>query len=417
MTVTPSKVRRGRSRALVAALVALGLLSLAACGSSRPPAATAAGAGRGATGVAGPALSTSLGGSDGTSWAVVDMGVAASTVDSFWELFVRPAGSSQWRLATPAGVASNGGLVMTQGAAGTLVTGFRPSQKLTFSPLASSADAGAQWSPQAPLNPGLADVPGALAGNSAGRLLALTQNGDVESAASAGATWTRLTSLTALAAGTAGRACGLTSLTAVAWTPAGTPMVAGDCSRPGMTGIFTLSGGAWHAAAPVLTGAAARDATDVVGLTTTAGRTTALLTAGHDAAASVVAAWSSDGGNTWTQSAVLPSPALASGGQPSVSFSADGSAGLIVTPAAGHATATQVATIGWQARSWDALPPLSAAPGTTRNSRVATLTAAATGAPQALEVDRGTMTVWQLGSGGWTLAQTIRVPVPYGSSG
>ena len=420
MTTTLSKIRRGCSRAPVAALAAIGLLSLAACAGTRPPAGTAAsggGTGAKAAGLPAPALSTSLAGSDGTSWAVVDMGGAASTLDSFWELFVRPAGSSGWRLATPTGVASNGGLVMTQSEAGTLVTGFRPSQKLTFSPLASSADAGAQWSPQAPLTPGLAAVPGALAGNPAGRLLALTQTGDVESASAVGAAWKRLTSLDALAAAPAGRACGLTALTAVAWTTAGAPLVAGDCSKPGVTGIFTLAGGAWQTAAPRLTGSPAQDTVDVVGLTTTGGRTTAVLAVGTGAAASVVAAWSPDGGGQWTQSALLPSPALASGGQPSVSFSADGSAGLVVTPAAGHGTATQVATIGWQADAWVALPPLSAAPAATSNSRVATLVAPTTGAAQALEVDRGTMTVWQLGTGGWTLAQTVRVPVPYGSSG
>lgn len=416
MTTPQGKVRRGYRVAPAVALTVTGLLAIAACSGSRPPAGTA---GSREVGRSGPALATSLAGSDGTSWAVVDMGVTSSARNSFWELFVRPAGSSAWRLATPTGVASNGGLVMTQSQPGTLVTGFRPSQDLTFSPLASSADAGAQWSPEAPLNPGLADVPGGLAGNSAGHLLALTQTGDVESATAAGAPWTRLTSLSALAAGPAGRACGLTALTAVAWTPAGVPLVAGDCTKPGMTGIFTLSAGSWHAAAPQLTGSAARGGTEVAGLTTTAGRTTAVLTLGGTAA-SVVAAWSPDGGAHWAQSAPLPSPELAAGGQPSVSFAADGTAGIVVTSAAPHETASQAATIGWQVRDWDtlpALPPSSAAPAGAPASRVATLVATASGAPQALEVDRGTLTVWQLGTGGWTRVQTVQVPVPYGSSG
>jgi hypothetical protein len=346
------------------------------------------------------------------------MGNVESAVNSFWELFVRPAGSSAWRVATPAGVATNGGLVMTQSEAGTLVTGFRPSQKLTFSPLASSTDSGAQWSAEAPLDPGLADSPGALAGSSAGRLLALTQTGDVESATAVGAGWTRLTSLRALAAGAAGRACGLTALTALAWTPTGAPLVAGDCSKPGVTGIFALSDGAWHAAAPRLSGSPARGATNVVGLTTTAGRTTAILTARSGGSASVVAAWSSDGGAHWAQSAPLPSPGLSAGGQLSVSFAADGSAGVVVTPAARREGPSQVATIGWQASDWHtqpALPSPSAALAT--STRVATLATTATGALQALEVDGATMTVWQLGTGGWTLAQSVRVPIPYGSSG
>jgi len=417
MRTTQSKLRFGRRVAPVMALAVIALLSLAACAGARSPAGAAGAAGSREPGRPGPALATSLAGSDGTSWAVVEMGATSSPLNSFWELFVRPAGSSAWRLATPTGAASNGGLVMTQSDAGTLVTGFRPSQDLTFSPLASSGDAGAQWSADAPLNPGLADVPGALAGNSAGHLIALTQSGDVQSAAAVGAAWTRLTSLGALAKGPAGRACGLTALTAVAWTPAGAPLVAGDCSKPGVTGIFTLSAGGWHAAAPRLTGSPARSGADVVGLTTTAGRTTAVLTVGNHATASVITAWSLDGGTHWTQSAPLPSPALASGGQPSVSFSADGSAGLVVTPAARQPGASQVATIGWLGSDWDVLPALNAAPARSASSRVATLVAAPGGAPQALEVDGGTMTVWQLGTGNWTIAQTIRVPIPYGSSG
>jgi len=79
-----------------------------------------------------------------------------------------------------------------------------------------------------------------------------------------------------------------------------------------------------------------------------------------------------------------------------------------------------VATIGWQARDWDTLPALpspSAGSGSPTSTRVATLVAPASGAQQALEVDRGTMSVWQLGGSGWQLAQTVRVPIPYGSSG
>jgi hypothetical protein len=74
-----------------------------------------------------------------------------------------------------------------------------------------------------------------------------------------------------------------------------------------------------------------------------------------------------------------------------------------------------VASIGWQGGAWDALPSLPSQPAS--SSRVATLVAPSGVAPQALEVDGGTMTVWQLGTGGWTLAQTVKVPVPYGSSG
>ena len=278
--MTLARRRTRRSAAAVAAVLA-GALAVTACG-SRPAAPPAAG---GATQLSGPTLATSLAGTDGTSWAVVQMGGSASAFNNFWELFARPADGTGWKLVTPAGVASNGGLIMTQSGPSTLVTGFRPSQDLTFSPLAASADAGAEWSQQPPLSPGLANVPGALAGSTAGRLLALTDAGDVDAGTGAGAAWTRLTTLRMLAGSPAGRACGLIALTAVSWSPAGAPLVAGDCSKPGAAGIFTLSSGTWRATGPILAGPAARTGADVIGLATTDGQTTAVVTVGSGATA------------------------------------------------------------------------------------------------------------------------------------
>ncbi len=73
------------------------------------------------------------------------MGGSAAQENNFWELFVRPTGTAPWRLATPAGVADNGGLEVAGTGGPSLVTGFRPSQDLTFSPLATTADGGASW--------------------------------------------------------------------------------------------------------------------------------------------------------------------------------------------------------------------------------------------------------------------------------
>ena len=406
----------------VLALAAASSLALAACGGSSP--AVTPGQQSAATALASPSLATSLAGTDGTSWAVVKMGGSAAAVDNFWELFARPAGGSAWNLVTPAGVASNGGMIMTQAAAGTLVTGFRPSQKLTFSPLAASADAGVQWSQNTLLSPGLANVPGALAGNPADGLLALTDTGAIESGTGLGATWTRLTTLQALANSPAGQACGLTELTAVAWTPAGTAMVAGNCRTPGVAGIFTLTGGSWRASGPALAGATARTRIDVLGLAAADGRTTAILAVGTGTASSVMAAWSAGAGAQWALSPALHTPTLGAGAQPSVSFLADGSAGLVLT-AGEPRGASQAAIIGYRATRWQTLPPLAAdrSGGSAEASagQLATLAVSADGAPQALVVSRGTLTVWQLvsaaGSGGWTLVQTVRVPIPYGSSG
>jgi hypothetical protein len=58
-----------------------------------------------------PSLATSLVTDTGT-WAVAVMGGPAASHDDFWQLLVRPAGTGKWHLATPPGVASNGGLVV-----------------------------------------------------------------------------------------------------------------------------------------------------------------------------------------------------------------------------------------------------------------------------------------------------------------
>ena len=61
----------------------------------------------------------------------------------------------------------------------------------------------------------------------------------------------------------------------------------------------------------------------------------------------------------------------------------------------------------------DRLPPLPARSGP---GQLATLAATADGIAQALVVERGTLTVWQLDSGQWARQQTVRVSLPYGSS-
>ncbi len=384
------------------ALLAAALL-LAGCGTT--PARTSAPSRT--PGLSVPTLATSVSSASGTGWAVVPMGGGpASAVDSFWELFVRPAGATSWKVATPGGVASNGGLVMAATGPTSLVTGFRPSQKLTFSPLASTADAGAQWSQNALLSPGFGDVPDALGGSEGGKLIALTDTGDVDTSTNLGATWAKMTTERSLTDSLAGRACGVQALAAAAWTPGGSPLVAASCGKPGVAGIFAFSAGAWHLSGPLLPVGLSHDVVNVVGLATTGQRTTTVLAARSAAGISLLAGWSADGGATWRLS-----PALAAGtaSKPSVSIWADGSVGLVLPTAHGtHATGV---TIGWQSAAWRSLPPLPA--------RTATLAIGADGGPQALTVSPSMMTAWQLaaGSSRWILAQTLRVTVPYGSSG
>jgi hypothetical protein len=345
-----------------------------------------------------PSLNTSLDTAAGT-WAAVVMGGSAAQDDNFWQLFIRPAGSTRWKLVTPPGTADNGGLVLAGGGQA-LVTGFRPSQDLTFSPLIQTSDGGQAWSSLNPLDAALASTPDALAVKpGSGQLLALLAGGTIQEAAPGNATWTALASQQALAATPAGRRCGLQSLTAATFTPAGTPMLAGTCTRPGTAGIFTASNGTWQAAGPALPAALAGQDITVSRLTRTARGMTALLQAGSGPHASLLAAWFPDGGH-WTLSPPLP---LHGAALTSASFGPGTTAAIITSANRG-----QIITSAGS--SWQSLPPLP--PGT------ATLAPRPGGAADALAVDRGTLTIWQHAPGGttWAKIQVINVPIPYGSS-
>ena len=153
-----------------------------------------------------PSLNTSLVTSTGT-WAVAVMGGPAASHNNFWQLFVRRAGTGKWRLATPPGVASNGGLVIASRGTGPLVAGFRPSQQLASSPLATTHDNGTAWTPSL-LNAALANVPDALAAARSGtRLFALLADGSAELSGPGGTGWVKLATRRSLATSTASRQC------------------------------------------------------------------------------------------------------------------------------------------------------------------------------------------------------------------
>jgi len=331
-------------------------------------------------------LSTSLVTTQGT-WAVGVMG-GADPGNKFWQLFFRPATSGRWSLATPQGVASNGGLVAAGGGA-YLVVGFRPSQNLAFSPLATSTDTGRNWTPGL-LDAGLADTPGAIAVGPSGRTLALLRDGTIEAAPTAGAgRWAPLTTLKALAASAPGRACGLEGVTAVSFGPDQNPMAAGICARPGAAGVFTDAGGTWRPAGLALP---AGSRVRVLGLTAIAGGTMALLAAGT----TLFAAWRD--GTRWTVSG----PVTADGVR-ALGFGPGGSAWLL--PDRGRPETVA----GAADRTWRPLPPGPAgtqvlAPGTG-------------GSYDALAVAGSRLTVWRLAGGAWARAQQITVPIQYGSSG
>jgi hypothetical protein len=384
--------RPARGIAVAACLAALAAAT-AGCGSG-PPARSSS------TAVAVPAvpLGTSVTTAAGT-WAVVVMGGPAAQHDNFWQLFIRPSGSTRWKLVTPPGTADNGGLVLAGGSGQALTTAFRPSQYLTYTPLTQTSDAGHAWSGLSPLDAALASTPDSLATQPrTGRLLALLDSGAAEQSAPGGASWTTLISARALAATPAGRSCGLRALTAVTYSPAGMPLLGGTCTRPGVAGILAAAGHAWRAAGPALSGPLARQPVTVLRLSSTGSQTAALLAAGAGRRAALVAAWSAGSRSRWTVS-----PPLMTGGHAvaAASFGPGQTAAVIMAGGRGAVLAQG----RW--RLLPALPPATAA-----------LAPSADGTTDALAVHRASLTVWQLASNtGWTREQAVSVPIQYGSSG
>jgi hypothetical protein len=372
------------SRRLTAAAAVLACAGLMAGCGSQPARVT----GTGPPPLTAP-LSTSLITAQGT-WAVAVMG-GRDADDKFWQLFFRPATTGRWSLVTPPGVADNGGLVAA-GEGASLVVGFRPSQNLVFSPLATSTDTGRNWTPGL-LDAGLADTPGAIAVGPSGRILALLRDGTIEQAATADSAaagqWATLTSLKALAASAPGRSCRLEGVTAVSFGPDKNPIAAGSCARPGAAGVFTDAGGTWRSAGLTLP---AGGQVRVLALTATAGGNAALLATGN----SLLAAWWN--GTRWTVSA----PVTADGVR-ALGFGSGGSAWLLLD---GGRAETIAGTSG---RAWRALPPVPAGTGT--------LAPGTGGSYDALAVAGSRLTVWRLAQGAWAKVQQITVPVQYGSSG
>lgn len=393
-----ARLNSRRAAAVAAAVLTLAVPALLAGGCGSPGART--GAAAGAARAVRPSMTTSAVSPAGNGSAVVEMGGSAAQHENFWQLFTRSGRAGRWQLATPKGVADNGGLVVASRGAASLVTGFVPSQDLTFSPLASTSDDGASWSPGL-INGGLAGLPDALAAASDGRLLGILRGGTAELSAPGGTSWRRLASEQSLAATAAGRSCGLAAITAAAFGAGGEPLLGGSCSRPGTAGVFALSSGTWHLAGPALPAALAGQDVEVIRLASTAAGRVALLAVGTGKVRNVIAAWSSGLGTTWTQAtpfrmgvSQLRSVSLGPNGQLALTLNAD-----------------RGVTVAGPGAPWRPLPALPA--------RTATLVAGPAGVVEALATTSSTLSVWRLAAGGaasWSRVQVIKVPVPFGSS-
>jgi hypothetical protein len=390
--VTAATGRRGRvrgrvrGRALAAAVAAIASsAALAACGSASSSSPSAGGST--AASVPAVSLATSLSTAKDT-WAIVPM--AANP--AFWEVFVRPATSATWQLVTPPGVADNGGLVAATDTESGLTVAVRPSQDLAFTPVSTTADAGANWSTDGPISEGVAASPDALA-VSGRQLAAVLDNGTVEASSDAGSSWQTLAKPGAIAASAAGQKCAAVHVSSVSFGPVPTQVLAaGECGATGDVGLFAYStGDGWQRVSLPVSGPLVRF-----------GAGTALV----QAADGLTALWASPKSSAaWTASAALPvtNAVTASGGLAGATATSSGGTWVLLPGG-------QAATIGGPGQQWLLLPPtpahtsvLASGPGTSID---------------ALAVSGSTLTVWQLDheSTVWARAQTISVPIQLGSS-
>jgi hypothetical protein len=358
-----------------------------------------------AAGASGGALPNAVSTASGT-WAVVPMGQLAEPSNSFWQLLVARQGSPGWSVATPPGVADNGGLVLGAGQDSVLV-GFLPSGRLQFSPLALSHDGGATWHPSY-LPGALADVPDALAfepGPSGGALAVLRAQHVVASGATL-SSWASKTSQAQLRRSSP--ACRAGAITAVAFSPSGSTVVGARCTRPGVVGIFTQVGSSWLAARTASSQPFPGGAMTVLRLETLGQTTVALAQVVGGRQRALVALW--NGADGWSSSAPL---ALGSGA--SVRASAIGANGSLAVLVAGRGglEAHEISP----GSTWVPLP--TPPTGTQALATAPNAVASFAGGYDALSVHGAVLRVFALTPARtrWIVAQTLRVPLAYGSSG
>ena len=331
-----------------------------------------------------------------TAWVDVAMGHLGQPLNTFWELFVR-SGNGRWSLRTPQNVADNGGLTITAPDPARLVVGFRPSQGLTFSPLAVTGNDGRTYAPG--LFPdGLDPVVDGLSVAPNGHSMAVARNRLLESDRPT-AGWRPLLNTAAALRSSADRSCGARSAAAVAVTDR-TDYLAANCPVRGTVGIFALAGRRLRFAGPRLPASFAGDWAQVIRLVSVDDRLAALLRlTGPTGRSDYVEA--SMGAAGWR----LSTPTPATGSVLSTGLTAGG--GFVVL--SGSPSRPEAAAVispgsgGW--RTLPAPPADTAVIVVSKSSVDAVVLGSVT-----FTDDRLTAT------GRWSPVQTIRVPVPFGSS-
>lgn len=331
------------------------------------------------------------------------MGRLSQPANTFWQLFERPAGSADWALVTPPGVADNGGLVVAT-AGRPLLAAVLPSQSLRFSPLASTDDGGGTWTPGL-VPAALVSSPEALALTARG-ILAVVDGGRRLLAEQAGtARWETALSVGTLARSSAGVSCRPQALLAAAPGPDGSVLVAADCARRGHAGLFELtSGGIQAIAVPV----PARDPAQVLRLGSSAAGSSALVELGPNGRRRLeVAMVAADAGRAASTGATVSRGLRLDPGQ-GLAATGSGPGGELFVLIEGRGGAEELAAAS--AGRWTVL---------TAPPRGTVAVAFSPGRIDAVTVQSSTFIDDTLapGGAGWRRSQVLRVPIQYGSSG
>ena len=385
---------RQRSRFLVTAAIATAaLLCVGASAVASPQLRT----------IAAPMVASST--SSSTAWAIVVMGKNDGHHDLFPELF-NTTSTSRWQLATPPGVADNGGLFLGTGTQTSALAGIGTSQALAFSPLAYTASSGRNWVPGG-LEFGLARVPSAIAlgpGQSAavlvtksGRIVGLRRTGSLEQ-------WSQLVTTGTLSS--VKSSCGVNALNAVAITSSSQYLVGTTCARPHSVGVFADVRGRWTASSAQIPPALSHASFETIRLTNNAVGVDGMFVARTTSTTELVAGWLANKSSTWTLSSGISlaanSQVLSTGEGPGAQQFA-----LIRTGSNVVALISNGGPHAWQR--------LGGLPADTQS-----LAFEPNGTLDALVVHASALTIWRdvtSAGSGFAKVQTITVPIQYGSSG
>jgi hypothetical protein len=385
-STAPRRRRRASTPPLSAALL-VSALTLAACGAAPPPRPVAPPLAAGTTAA-------------GAAWAVAPMGDLSHSVTTFWQLFGRVA--SRWVLATPPGIATNGGVVAATGPSGAVTAGVLPSGNLRFSAVQATADLGRVWSIGV-LPAGLVRSPDALASSARGRRLALLAIGGETVAQSPDAlsSWRAVASLGRVAEATAPHGCRFVALSAVGFAPDGAVLVAGRCASGDELPIAERDAGTWRLVDPEARIGVDASVLRLVGSPVGVASIVEVGGAGHRA---VRTALGRGDLSAWTAT----SPLVVPRGWSLLSTTLDATGESVVVLARGDGTRTAYVSDPSSAR-WRALPRLPR--GTVD------VVAGAGGADQALVVRGATLLVYASSShASWRLRERLVVPISIGSS-